>query len=272
MATSTSITKPDAKQFESALATLSKVASSIMVNDAASCLQAKTAQRDLRDYMKDVESKLRPFVDAAKRNYETARDELNRWLNPAETIDAALKAKVKDYERREREAAELEQRRINEERQKKARQEAEAQRKRDEQAAAMRRREEQKAAEEARKAGELSKPEADKIKKEAEEREKKAREQAKIDATVSAANVPEVKVAPNIPTVSGVPSRRNYYAEVTNSEKILIAWRDTVSVEGRAYFRQFITLDEKALNAEARRVKDPKKLEQMIPGIHAWED
>ena len=115
---------------QAGLTELRQKSESIVVSDSGSCLAAKTAQRDVRAYMKDVHLKLDPFVESAKRNYQAARDELNKWIEPAETIDGALARKVKDYETQERMRAEAEERRINEERRKKAADDAEAERKR----------------------------------------------------------------------------------------------------------------------------------------------
>ena len=118
----------DTKAIETALAVVKQTSDTITVSDAASCLAAKTAQRDVRNYMKDVHLKLDPFVESAKRNLQSAKDEINKWLQPAEAIDSALAQKVKDFERREREAAEAETRRINEERRIKAEAEAKIER------------------------------------------------------------------------------------------------------------------------------------------------
>src|SRR5882672_682523 len=111
----TQIVKPEDK-FALTLASLQTQSASIAVKTPEDCLTAKTMQRDVRNYMKDVHLKLDPFVESAKRNLAEAKDELNKWLNPAEAVDGVLAQKVKDFERIERERAEAEQRRINEDR------------------------------------------------------------------------------------------------------------------------------------------------------------
>ena len=253
----TQITKPDNNQFALALASLQSQAQNIAVKTSQDCLLAKTMQRDVRDYMKDVHLKLDPFVESAKRNLAEAKDELNKWLTPAETVDGVLAQKVKDYERIERERAEAEQRRINEERRRQAEVEAAEQRKRDEAAAVEKRKAEQKAIEEARKAGELNKREAEKMRKEAQERERAAKEQAAKDAELAKASVTEVEVKPNIPTVAGVPSRRNWKFKVLDATRIP---------------RAYLMPNEVKIGADVRFWKDKAKAESTIPGIECWEE
>ena len=254
---SESIVVAEQKKLETTLAGLKTMAASIVVSTPESCLTAKTAQRDVRNYLKDVHAKLDPFVNAAKAAYDKAKDERTRWIEPAETIDAQLAAKVKDFEQREREAAEAEQRRINEERRRKAEADAAAQRKADEEAAAERRRKEQADIEAARKAGELKKREAEKLKKEAEERERAAKEQAAMDEQFRKTNVQDVTVKPNIPTVSGVPSRRNWKFEVVNVDRIP---------------RSFMCPDLVEIGGMVRSTKDKAKAEAACPGIRVWEE
>lgn len=247
----------DTKPLETGLARIQREAQAIIVKDAETCLAAKTMQRDVRAYIKDVNAKLSPFVDAAKANLAKAKDELNRWVDPAEAIDGALAQKVKDYERKEREAAEAETRRINEERRVAAAKEAEEKRKAAEAQAEEDRKKRQKEIEEARKAGEVGKREADRLKKEAEEAEARAKKQADEDAAKAAANVVEVKVQPSIPTVAGVPSRRNWRWKLIDESKIP---------------DRFWIVNEQYIGSEVRRIKDKGKAESEIPGIECWQE
>lgn len=251
---STNIVKIDMQPIENALAVLKQTSETITVKDAPTCLAAKTAQRDVRNYMKDVNLKLAPFVLAAKINLDKAKEERDKWLVPAQAIDDALALKVKEFERREREASEAETRRINEENRIRAAQQAEVERKERERIAAEERKLKEKELEAARKAGEIGKREADRLKKEAAEAEAREKQRAAEEAKIAAANVKEVKVAAAIPTVAGVPSRRNYKARVI----------DVTKVPDRYWI-----IDEQALGAEARRVK---KVGEIIPGVEFYED
>jgi len=249
---STAIELVDTKSFQTGLSRLQSEATSIVVKDAESCLDAKTRQRDVRAYIKDVESKLSPFVEAAKANLATARDELNRWVDPAKAIDATLAAKVKDYERREEEAAEVEELRINEENRRIAAEKAEADRKERERLAEEERKRRAKEIEAERKAGEIGKREAERLKREAEAIAEEEKKNAAAAAVEAAKNVAEVKVMPNIPTVAGVPSRRNWRFKVVDANKIP---------------DRFWVIDEQYIGSEVRRIKDKVRAETEIPGI-----
>jgi len=253
MATS-EVIRVDTEPLKTSLLSLEQMAKSIVVNDAPTCLQAKTAQRDVRNYMKDVHLKLDPFVESAKRTYDAAKDERSKWLTPAERIDEALAAKVKDYERRERERAEAdrqrEQERIRVETERKA---AEDRKERERQAEEERRRR-AKEIEEARKAGDLKAAEAKKLQKQAEEDAARQRELARQQEIEEAKNVPVVKVEAAIPTVAGVPSRRNWKFRIVNANKIP---------------RQYLIPDEVSIGQFVRR---EKKAGEVIPGVEAFED
>jgi hypothetical protein len=64
-------------------------------------------------------------------------------------------------------------------------------------------------------------------------------------------------------------SSTNYRAEVTHVDAILEAWSRATG-ERKTYLRQFITIDMGEMNAEARRLKDPKKMMKQLPGVRAW--
>lgn len=89
----------------------------------------------------------------------------------------------------------------------------------------------------------------------------------------------QIHVAPNIPAVPGARAHVNYSAELQpgGEQQIIDAYRKARAngtkkdLDRAAYLRQFITIDQQALNAEARKVKSAKKLESMIPGIKGIE-
>ena len=243
----------DTTRFRTALDQLKAEAGAITVNSPETCLTAKTTQRGLRNYMKDVHSALDPFVNSAKRNYEEARDQRQAWLTQAEFIDDALAAKVKDFERKEREKAVREEEERNRVKREAEAREAAEQRKAQEAAAAAKRKEDEKTIAEALKAGELKKREAERMKKEAAERERQDRELAKQDEEAAKANFVPDRVAPNIPTVAGVPSRRNYSFRIVDVNKIP---------------RAYLCPDEKKIGQDVRAWK---RIGEVIPGVEAFE-
>lgn len=255
---STAITKPDVKQFETRLAKLKAEAAAIVVKDAASCLVAKTAQRDLRNEMKAIHLVLDPFVNSAKMHLQEAKDELNKHIEPREAIDDALTAKVKTYEREEREKAQREQDRINAENARIAREKAEADRIQREKDAKEKREARVKEIDAALKAGDIGKREHARMLREAGAFEEAANAQAAIDAEAAKnAPPPAVTVKPNIPTVSGVPSRVNWRFRIVDSSKIA---------------QEYWMVDEQKIGAEVRRIKDKAKAEGQIGGIEVYQD
>jgi len=248
-----SVVKVDNRKFEIRQAELTRMVSAIVVTDAATCLEAKKTQKDIRDELKTRHFILDPFVAQAKRAYDDTKDEHAKWVEPLEKLDEQLAQKVKDYERVERERAAAEERRINEERRRKAEEEAAEQRKRDEAAAAERRKQELARIAEAQKAGDLKKREAEKMKKEAEERERQAREQAARDAEAAKASVQDVKVQAAIPTVAGVPSRTNWRYRIVNANLVP---------------DEYWMLNEQKIGADVRRDKEKTN----IPGIEVYPD
>ena len=131
--------------------------------------------------------------------------------------------------------AEAEERRINEERRKKAADDAEAERKRRE-----------KEIEAQRKAGEVGKREAERLRKEAE-----------AEAKAQAAAVVDVKVQANIPSVQGVPSRVNWKFRIVDANKIPKA---------------YLIPDEQKIGQTVRLLKDKARTEAVIPGIEVYTD
>ena len=84
---STSLSLVDTQGLDKELTALRARLEAIVVVDAPSCLTAKQGQRDVRDYMKMVHARLDPFVLSAKKNLDGAKDELNRYIAPAEFVD-----------------------------------------------------------------------------------------------------------------------------------------------------------------------------------------
>jgi hypothetical protein len=246
----TSVSRPDTKKLEQTQIVLRGQYDAITVKDAETCLKAKTLMRDIRLEMKMRHAVLDPFVAIAKKNYDDAKDERAKYIDPLQTMDDSLGLQVKDFERRERERAAAEERRINEERQRLAAIEAARIQKEAWAAAKAERERQEKLIKDLRAEGELNKREAEKAKKEAADREARAKaeaaEQAKLDAHVEA-----IKVQPNLSAVAGVPSRVN--------------WRFRV-VDRLQVPEQYWMLNEQMIGADVRRDKDKTN----IPGIEIF--
>lgn len=192
-------------------------------------------------------------LDDLKKNLLADR---NRIVGRIEAIISPLERQARDWNILERQRAEAEERRLNEERQRKAREEAEAERKRVQAQADADRKAREKEIEAQRKAGELNKREADRLKREAEEAARKAKEQAEADAKAQAAVAP-VQVKPNTAAAPGVSSRMNWKFRIVDPNKIP---------------RVFLIPDEQAIGAKVRWMKDKAATEALIPGIEVFND
>ena len=272
---STAIVKPEVQELESALGILQAEAKEIVGKGIITPEQYERAGQRLvavKNYEKDVHNKLDAFVEIPRRAYEAARQERQRYLNQAEEVKALLSGPMAEFKRREREAAAAEERRLNEERMRAAAKQAEDEKKERERIAKETR---EKRVAEIRamlKRGEIGKREAARLLKEAGADEEAAKAQAAADAEAAKnAPPPPVTVLPSTPKVAGLRGRVNYYADVVDADKLLAAWA-AGAPERKAYLGQFITIDEQALNAEARKVKDSRKLEAMIPGIKGRDE
>jgi hypothetical protein len=249
------VIQQEEQQFQTAIDKFKREAEAIVVATPQDCLAAKTLQRDVRDYMKRVHGAMDPFVDEAKSTWQKARDRINKWLLPAETVDETLKKKVQDYERREREAAEADTRRKNEEKRQAQLREAEDKRKAAE-ADAKRQRESVIADVEYRLKHKLiGKREAARLLRAAGAMEQAALQDAAArEEEDKAKPVEQVVVQPRIPTVQGVPtSRRPWRWEVVDEAKIP---------------REFWQLNDLRINAIVRADKEKTN----IPGIRAFQE
>jgi len=246
----TTVARPDTKQLEKEQIELRRQYDGIVVKDADTCLLAKKTMQAIRLAIKMRHAILDPFVALAKKGYDDAKDERAKYIDPLQTMDDGLGMQVKEFERKEREAAQREQDRINEERRRVAAIEAERMRKEQEAQAAADRKAREKEIAEALKAKELGKREADRLRKEADEAKRKQIEEA-VNQAALASIIDDVIVKPNLSSVAGVPSRVNWRFRITNPDLIP---------------ERYWVLDHQALGADVRRDKDKTN----IPGIEIF--
>jgi len=263
----TQIAPTETQPLENALVTLRNEAKGIVVKTPADYEKAGHLLTTISNYQKDVKNKLNPFVEFARRNLESVRQEMQKYLNGAEEIRGMVSTPMADFKRQERLAAEAEERRINEERRRQAEADAATLRKQQEEQAAAEYKRRQQEIKAAQKDGDLNKREAEKMRKEAEQREKDQREQAARDAAAMAANVQDVKVQPNTPKVAGTRGRVQYFAEFTDFDALLKAW-----AAGRTDLRKYIMGNDQELSRQARDTKNSKAMQLTVPGIRAWDE
>lgn len=254
---------------------LIKTAGKLSANDFLQA--AKLLQLEVRSIGKAAGLNLDVYWEVVKRVSNALSDIYEKHEGQAKAIDDTLKIKVKEVEAEEKRRAEIEAARINRERIEAAEKKAKEEREERERLAKIEKDRKIGEIRGALKRKEIGKREAARMLKEAGaiEEARLAEASADADAQVQAVKDNPVKVEADIPKVAGVPSRTNYKAEVKDEDLIIDAYVRAVvkeDTERAVYLRKFIAVDEQEIGSEARRVKDPKKLESLIPGIHAYAD
>jgi type IV secretory pathway VirB10-like protein len=253
----TSIVKVDTKAIQATLSALADRATAIVVRTADEYSEAGKFLTDIRSFKKQVGFVCDPFIEAAKQNLETARNEKNKYIRPADELDEIVSRKAEAWRKAEREAAEAEQRRINEERRREAEAKATEERKAAEAQAENDRKKREAEIKEAQKAGEVGKREAARLEKEAAEAETRAKEQAAKDAEATRQNIQDVKVAPAIPKIAGIKARTN--------------WRYRI-VDETLIPRKYLIAHDIAIGGMVRATKDKAKAETECPGIECYTE
>lgn len=228
----------------------------VRVTDKDSCANALAVVSKGKADIKAITALAEPERIRLQKAKEDLLAQRDRIIGQIEVVISPLEREARDWNNLERQRAEAEERRKNDERMRKAKEEAEAERKRVEAAAAEERKARQAEIEAARKAGEMGKREAERLKKEAVEAEARAKEQAAADAKTQAEVAP-IKVKPNTATAPGVSTRQNYKFEVIDSSAVKSPWRCP---------------DEKEIGIKVRGDKDPEKSMREIGGIRAWAE
>lgn len=210
-----------------------------------------------RRFIKRWQGVFAETIRSAKEHLATVQNELKAKVVEAEEVVSIAERKGETYKRAEREAAERERQRLQAEAAAAARVKAEEEKRVADRIATEQRKAREKELEEQRKAGEIGKREEARLAKIAVEEEAKARILAAEQAKQTAAAVPEIKVEPNVPKVAGIKGRVNYKFEVTNASLIP---------------REYLKPDEVRIGEMVRRIKDPEKAQQVIPGIRCWTE
>ena len=214
---------------------LKSQAEAMKVETAQQYAEAGAMLVQVRSLRKAGTFRLGPFEEIVKRVAAFLKAERMKHEGQVDAIDATITEKMAEFKRKEREAAQKEAEHENERRRQEAQRKANEDRKAQE-----------KEIEKRRKAGDLSKREAEQQKKEAAQ-----------EATEKAADVREVTVEPNVPKVTGLRGRVNWYFEVVDESKLP---------------RRFLKGDLVAIGVEVRHIKDKAKAEAAIPGIRVWSE
>ena len=249
------------------VALLRSEAEAIAVINQDDYTRALTFVKGVRAYKKDVGFKLDPGIHSAREHLEFLREEKAKHIRPFDEIDKAVSARAATWREQERLAAEAEQKRLNEERQRQAREDAERGRIAAERDAEAQRKQREKEIEQARKAGEFGKRDANRLAKEAAaqaEIDKQAARAAEETARV----VKEVKVKPAIPKMAGIKGRTNWRWswQEHGENQLLDSFRENMSL------RPFVQANEQKIGVMVRAKKDKQKAETECPGIEVYSE
>jgi hypothetical protein len=214
--------------------TMKREAGAVVVKDANDYAAVGSFLVRLRNVKKQVGFLLDPGIQSAQAHVNELRENKARYVRQIDEIDALASRPAEDWKRAEREAAAVEERRLNEQRRKEAEEKANEERR-------LREAEIKKA----QRAGDVGKREADRLRKEADQEADAAR------------NVPDVKVQPNVPTISGIRARVNWRFRIVDAKKIP---------------REFLVPDEAAIGRLVRQTKDKVTAEAACPGIECWAE
>lgn len=202
--------------------------------------------------------KLNGFLEIAARVTNFLRGERTKHEDAAAIIANTASTKMADYKRREREAAEAEQRRINEQKRiendvRIAREQREAKERAEEV-----RKQRVKEINAQLKRGEIGKREAAKLLKEAGADAEARAQQAEAEAE-AAKNIapPQVTVQSNVPKIAGLRARVNWKFRIVDAHKIP---------------RTYLQPDEVAIGQMVRTMKDQEKAQAICPGIEVWTE
>jgi len=262
------------EEIEKGLAKLRSEADAIVIRSQQDYIEAVQIKNAANSYIKDVKAKLGPGVASAKEHLDFLKNDMAKYITPAEMIRDTVENKRLAFAEEEKRKAEAEQRRINEENRRIAAEKAEAERKERERIAAEQRDRERKEIEAARRAGDVGKREAERMKKEADAKAERERILAEEDARRAAQNVQEVTVKAPIPTVAGAKNQTYFYADVAAPDLIINAFLatcgDSHGYDRQNFLRQFIQVNEQAVGAFARKTQDNAKATAAVPGVRFW--
>jgi Fe-S cluster assembly scaffold protein SufB len=229
------------------LATIEREAREIKVQDAASFKRAGELTARQKQLLKDAEDLVNPYKSPLRKWLDFVQQHFNTVKNRIEAIRGPLDAKMGDYTRKEREAADEETRRAQQAKREQLEREAQEKRERDEEAAkeAKKRRVDQIRQDLKKK--KITLRESKKLLSEAGALEEAALAQAAIDeedrkaAAVSEAAA--VKVEANIPSVTGVVKRMKRSFRVLNPQKVNVRYlMPDESAIGKVVRNQDLTL------------------------------
>lgn len=255
-------TTPDAltvRAAEGKLAEFARYVATVAVTNQDEYSQVCTAIVAARSEIKKIGFVLDPGIASAREHLNLLLARKKSFVEKWESQINIGSRKAADWKEEERRKAEVEQRRLNEERRIEAARKADEERREREKQAEIDRKQREEEIESAKKAGEIKAREAARLKKEADEAAQRERERAAQEAEEAkrAAEQETVTVKAAVPVVAGIRARVNWKFRVVDATKLP---------------RQYMKPDEGAIGQVVRRMKDAKTAEALIPGIEVYSE
>jgi regulator of protease activity HflC (stomatin/prohibitin superfamily) len=210
----------EAEKLEDYRARATSLPAELPLTDAEVYATAGLLLNEVRASSDLAPSKINPYKAVAKRVLDFLDTRLKAHKLCFAALDAEIASKMAERNRREREAAEREQRRINDEKREAAQKRADEQRAADELASEEKYKNSRAEIRKLVASGKLSKSKADKLLQKANATEKAELRQAAADAEQTAKNVDQVKVLPNKVTIPGQRARAPWQWRMVDITKI----------------------------------------------------
>lgn len=226
---------------------------------------------ELKSHDKLGTSTMAPLKVVVNRVRDFLLTREKRLSNKIEELRGLANGKMGEWTRKERLAAEAEQRRINEEVRKKAEADAAAKLKQEQEEAKERKKTAIADIQKRLKSGEITKRVAAKLLKEINATQEADLLRAEAEAEEIKNNPQTIKVETNIPKVSGIVRRKNYKAQVIDVDAFIKEFVRRYA-KGDLSLRKYVQIDEQAVSAFARETKDSKKVAETLPFVKAWEE
>lgn len=230
--------------------------------------KAATILSEVRSMKKQGEFKIGPFVDMLNTAVKHVRQYRNDYEAKVKSIDDSLNAQLADWNRREAEAAQKEEDEKNAKLRKEAADRAAEQKRLADKQAEEDRKKKQKEIDAQARAGEIKKREAADLKKKADEEAARTKQANAQQAQVTAADVHEVRVLPDVPKVSGLRKQTYWHWKLSDITKVPREMLYPTKRDDGTYD----TAKFPSITQMVSKTKDKRKAESACPGIVVWSD
>lgn len=262
-------------KLEDKLAPIKLQAQALEITDAISFAKAGSLVAELKASDKEVDLTTAAEDRILERVKNFVKERKLRPKNLAEQIRGILEPKMKAWKRAEEERTERERREAQAKIDAENARLADEKRQADQAAAAEEKKRKIAQIKADHKAGKITTRQYQRMLEQAGDAEEAKKAQIDADAEEQKKNPPKAKVESNVPTVTGVRQTRTYTAKCIDRKgflQVMVEAYASGDHERYETLSSFVVVKDELLAAEARSVKDSKKMEKMYPCIEASDD